>query len=94
MLLEAGHFDMDDYIDYVMEFINFYRTKCSHYGSLPTCCSTACRHFSLMSESNSPNVPSSMILMGGPIDARKNPTVVDEFAQSKSLEWFCQMVTM
>ncbi|WCR56127.1 MAG: hypothetical protein PG979_000184 [Rickettsia asembonensis] len=24
-----------------------------------------------MSESNSPNVPSSMILMGGPIDARK-----------------------
>ena len=47
-----------------------------------------------MSESNSPNVPSSMILMGGPIDARKNPTAVNEFAQSKSLEWFCKMVTM
>nr|CDI29673.1 Poly-beta-hydroxyalkanoate depolymerase [Rickettsia monacensis IrR/Munich] len=35
-----------------------------------------------------------MILMGGPIDVRKNPTAVNEFAQSKSLEWSCKMVTM
>ncbi|EAA26228.1 putative RP681 [Rickettsia sibirica 246] len=91
--LEAGHFDMDDYIDDVMEFINFIGPN---VHTMAVCQPTVPLRaaISLMSESNSPNVPSSMILMGGPIDARKNPTAVNEFAQSKSLEWFCQMVTM
>ena len=91
--LEAGHFDMDDYIDYVMEFINFIGPN---VHTMAVCQPTVplLAAISLMSESNSPNVPSSMILMGGPIDARKNPTAVNEFAQSKSLEWFCKMVTM
>ncbi|WP_040256203.1 polyhydroxyalkanoate depolymerase [Rickettsia hoogstraalii] len=54
--LEAGHFDMDDYIDYVMEFINFI----------------------------GPNVHTMAVCQ----------PAVNEFAQSKSLEWFCKMVTM
>src|SRR3546814_19696761 len=32
--------------------------------------------------------PASMTLMGGPIDTRRNPTVVNELAGSRSLEWF------
>jgi poly(3-hydroxybutyrate) depolymerase len=48
----------------------------------------------LMSSENDPRTPNSMILMGGPVDARKNPTQVNEFAISKSLEWFEKMVIM
>ncbi|AFE52271.1 poly-beta-hydroxyalkanoate depolymerase [Rickettsia prowazekii str. GvV257] len=91
--LEAGHFDMDDYIDYLIEFINFMG---QNIHTMAVCQPTVplLVAISLMSENNSPNVPSSMILIGGPIDARKNPTVVNEFALSKSLEWFCEMLTM
>lgn len=91
--LEAGSFDMDDYIDYVMEFINFLGPN---VHTMAVCQPTVplLAAISLMSKDNNPNVPSSMILMGGPIDARKNPTAVNEFALSKSLEWFCKMVTM
>ncbi|HJD55435.1 MAG TPA: polyhydroxyalkanoate depolymerase [Rickettsia endosymbiont of Pyrocoelia pectoralis] len=86
-------FDMDDYIDYVMEFINFLGPN---VHTMAVCQPTVplLAAISLMSKDNSPNVPNSMILMGGPIDARKNPTAVNEFALSKSLEWFCKMVTM
>jgi poly(3-hydroxybutyrate) depolymerase len=46
-----------------------------------------------MSEKKDPNVPNSMILMGGPVDARLNPTSVDLLAVQKSMEWFHQMMT-
>ena len=32
--------------------------------------------------------PASMIMMGGPIDARKSPTAVNNLADQKSYEWF------
>jgi poly(3-hydroxybutyrate) depolymerase len=42
---------------------------------------------SLMSQRNDPNVPRSMILMGGPIDTRRNPTAVNDMALSRGLDW-------
>jgi poly(3-hydroxybutyrate) depolymerase len=38
--------------------------------------------------------PSSMTLMGGPIDTRINPTAVNQLAQQKPLEWFRDNVIM
>jgi poly(3-hydroxybutyrate) depolymerase len=32
--------------------------------------------------------PLSMVMMGGPIDARKSPTAVNNLAMNKSIEWF------
>ena len=32
--------------------------------------------------------PASMIMMGGPIDARKSPTAVNNLADQKSYDWF------
>jgi poly(3-hydroxybutyrate) depolymerase len=32
--------------------------------------------------------PSSMVMMGGPIDASKSPTAVNNLAMNKSIEWF------
>lgn len=91
--VEAGRFDMDDFIDYTIEFINFLGPN-TH--TMAVCQPTVplLAAISIMSSDNQPNVPNSMILIGGPIDARKNPTAVDEFALSKNLEWFCKTVTM
>ncbi|MFY9589450.1 polyhydroxyalkanoate depolymerase [Rickettsia endosymbiont of Halotydeus destructor] len=90
---EVGNFDMDNFIDYIIEFINFIGPN-TH--TMAVCQPTVplLAAISIMSGNNSPNVPNSMILMGGPIDARKNPTAVNEFALSKSMEWFCKNVTM
>ena len=41
-----------------------------------------------MSEDSPSKVPKSVILIGGPIDARKNPTKPNNFATDKSLIWF------
>jgi poly(3-hydroxybutyrate) depolymerase len=35
-----------------------------------------------------------MILMGGPIDTRRNPTAVNKLAKEKGVEWFRQNVIM
>ena len=41
-----------------------------------------------MAEAGNDAVPHSMTLMAGPIDARSNPTKVNELATSKPIEWF------
>jgi poly(3-hydroxybutyrate) depolymerase len=82
-----GRFDLDGYIDYVMTFLR-------HLGpgthvmavcqpSVPVLAAAA-----LMAEDNDPARPKSMILMGGPIDTRVNPTAPNDLAQSQSLQWF------
>jgi poly(3-hydroxybutyrate) depolymerase len=43
---------------------------------------------SIMEAENDPYVPVSMTLMGGPIDTRRNPTVVNNLAAERGLEWF------
>ena len=42
----------------------------------------------IMSEDKNPATPRSMTLMGGPVDTRISPTVVNELAVSHSLDWF------
>jgi poly(3-hydroxybutyrate) depolymerase len=42
----------------------------------------------LMAAAKDPCAPRSMILMGGPIDSRINPTVPNRLAQERSLDWF------
>src|SRR5262249_2312790 len=41
-----------------------------------------------MEAADDPNVPHSMVLMGGPIDTRVNPTGVNKLAEERGLEWF------
>jgi len=89
--LDQGSFDMDDFIDYLIEFMTFLGPNLHVMAvcqpTVPVLAAT-----SIMSANNDPNTPKSMILMGGPVDARKNPTSVDEFAKGKSMDWFHQMV--
>lgn len=89
--LSCGKFDLDDYIDYIIEFSEFLG---SHLNLLAVCQPTVpvIAAVALMSEQKSKFLPKSMILMGGPIDARQSPTSVNNLAVSKSIEWFERMV--
>jgi poly(3-hydroxybutyrate) depolymerase len=41
-----------------------------------------------MEANDDPYVPHSMVLMGGPIDTRVNPTAVNELAERRGTDWF------
>ena len=85
--LSDGAFDMDDYINYVIEFLQ-------HLGPdvhvMAVCQPTVpvLAAISIMSAKKDPKTPQSMILMGGPVDARKNPTSVNHVATTHDIQWF------
>ncbi len=87
--LKEGKFDLDDYIDYVIEFLE-------HIGpgthmvavcqpSVPAFAATA-----VMAEEDNPCRPATLTMMGGPIDTREGPTEVNEMAVSRPMHWFKQ----
>ncbi len=84
--LANGAFHLDDYVEYVQEFIR-------HVGPdvhvISVCQPTVpvLAAVSLMA-SRGETTPLSMTMMGGPIDARKSPTAVNNLAMNKSHSWF------
>jgi poly(3-hydroxybutyrate) depolymerase len=85
--LSLGTFDLDDYVDYVIEMIH-------HMGDdvhvMAVCQPTVpvLAAVSLMHQRKDKLAPASMILMGGPIDTRRNPTAVNEMATQRGIDWF------
>jgi poly(3-hydroxybutyrate) depolymerase len=85
--LSAGRFDLDDYIDYIVAVLRRLGGN-SHViavcqPSVPVLAAVA-----LMDAQNDPDVPRSMVLMGGPIDARCSPTKVNRLAEERGVDWF------
>jgi poly(3-hydroxybutyrate) depolymerase len=93
--LSEGRFDLDDYVDYLVEFL-------AHVGaqgdprphvlavcqpSVPVYAATA-----LMSADAHSNRPRTLTLMGGPIDTREAPTAVNTLATERPHSWFEQNV--
>jgi poly(3-hydroxybutyrate) depolymerase len=83
----AGPFDLDDYIDYIIEFISYFQGDV-HVMAVCQPTVPVFAAVSLLEAMRDRSVPRSMILMAGPIDARVNPTAVNRFADGRSLEWF------
>ena len=85
--LTEGPFDLDDYIDYVVSMLHLLRGDVHVLGvcqpSVPVLAAVA-----RMEADDDPYVPRSMVLMGGPIDTRVNPTVVNRVAEQRGLDWF------
>jgi len=89
--LSKGTFDLDDYINYIMAFIQAVSANGSRRVHVMGVCQPAVpvlAAVSLMSTMRSRYTPDSMILVGGPIDTRQNPTEVNTLAEKRSLEWF------
>ena len=85
--LSKGEFHLHDYVDYVREFIDFLGPEV-HVVSVCQPTVPVLAAISLMAEEDAPVKPRTMIMMGGPIDARRSPTTVNNLATRKSLTWF------
>ena len=87
--MSAGPFHLDDYVDYVREFI---RLLSPNLNVVSVCQPTVpvLAAMSLMAEDKEPDLPRTMIMMGGPIDARKSPTAVNNLATKRPYSWFEQ----
>jgi len=84
-----GNFTLDDYVNYVQEFIRHVQKRYGNCHVMSVCQPTVpvLAAVSLMA-SRGETTPLSMVMMGGPIDARKSPTAVNNLAMNKTLEWF------
>lgn len=83
----AGRFDLDDYIDYLIAFLE-------HIGpgahvlavcqpSVPAFAAAA-----VMGKAKHACRPATLTMMGGPIDTREAPTSVNDVAMNQPLSWF------
>ncbi|MGB2880640.1 MAG: polyhydroxyalkanoate depolymerase, partial [Rhodoferax sp.] len=87
--LSEGEFHLDDYVNYVQEFIRHLQGKYGNCHVMSVCQPTVpvLAAVSVMA-SRGELTPLSMTMMGGPIDARKSPTGVNNLAVNKSHNWF------
>ena len=88
--LAEGAFHLDDYVEYVREFLGLLGPDV-HVMSVCQSTVPVLAAISLMA-SDAEATPISMTLMGGPIDARRGPTTVNALAQSRPLDWFEQQL--
>lgn len=85
--LSEGPFHLHDYIYYVQEFIRLLSPDL-HVISVCQPTVPVLAAISLMATANDPLLPKTMTMMGGPIDARKSPTSVNNLAVEKKFSWF------
>lgn len=87
--LSEGRFNLDDYVNYVQEFIRYIQERNGECHVVSVCQPTVpvMAAVSLMAARGEKN-PSSMVMMGGPIDATQSPTSVNDLANQRSIDWF------
>lgn len=84
--ITSGPFNFDDYVAYVREFIAFMGPE-AHAISVCQPTVPVLAGVSLMAAAGEP-IPRTLTMMGGPIDTRRSPTAVNNFATSRPLSWF------
>jgi poly(3-hydroxybutyrate) depolymerase len=82
-----GRFGLDDFVDLIIRFIRLLGPGV-HVMAVCQPSVAVLAAVSLLAAGGDPCQPPSMILMGGPIDPRANPTEVNRFAEAHSLDWF------
>ncbi|MDG5977918.1 polyhydroxyalkanoate depolymerase [Hydrogenophaga taeniospiralis CCUG 15921] len=87
--LSEGDFHLDDYVNYIQEFIRYLQKGYGNCHVMSVCQPTVpvLAAVSLMA-SRGETTPLSMTMMGGPIDASKSPTSVNNLATERSHSWF------
>ncbi len=83
----AGPFDLSTYTHAIIDALRLMGENC-HVAAVCQPVVPALAAVALMAEDDDPAQPRSLTLMGGPVDARINPTKVNELAQSKPIDWF------
>jgi poly(3-hydroxybutyrate) depolymerase len=85
--LAQGSFGLDDYIDYLIEFIRFIGEG-THVVAVCQPSVPAFAVAAIMGSENDPCRPATLTMMGGPVDTRASPTGVDDIAMARPLGWF------
>lgn len=87
-----GDFSLDDYVTYLINFLEkLYQL--GHKVHLMSVCQPTVPSLvaqSIMAQQKNPAQAKSLIMVGGPIDARKSPTAVTNFALKHDISWFDQ----
>jgi len=89
--LKDGSFDLDDYIDYLIRWVE----KVGQGGHMLAVCQPSVPAYAavaLMNADNHPATPRTLTMMGGPIDTREAPTAVNTLATERPHAWFQQNV--
>ncbi|RSV17656.1 polyhydroxyalkanoate depolymerase [Sphingomonas sp. ABOLG] len=89
--VEHGSFDLDDYVDYLVAFLE----KIGPGAHMLAVCQPSVPSYAaacLMSANNHPCRPRTLTMMGGPIDTREAPTAVNTLATERPHAWFEQNV--
>ena len=89
--LRHGPFGFDEYIEHIIAFLEQIGPG-GHIIAVCQPCVQVLAAVALMAEAKNPAQPRSMTLMAGPIDARINPTKVNELATGRSIAWFERML--
>ena len=89
--LDDGSFDLDDYIDYLIEFLEHAGAETGRRPHLMAVCQPsvpALAATAIMGAAKHGCRPASLTLMGGPIDTRESPTAVNDHAMTRPHVWF------
>ncbi|MFL9841024.1 polyhydroxyalkanoate depolymerase [Sphingomonas sp. ST-64] len=93
--LADGRFDLDDYVDYLVEFLETIGAEGDKRPHVLAVCQPSVPAYAavaLMNADKHPNTPRTLSLMGGPIDTREAPTAVNTLATERPHSWFSQNV--
>lgn len=85
--LTQDRFNLNDYIDYLIDFLHVLGPN-THVLAVCQPAVPALAATAIMSGWGDNCVPSSLTMIGGPIDTRKSPTQVNKLAKEQTLEWF------
>ena len=88
---DEGSFDLDDYIDYLIEFAELIGEESGERPHLLAVCQPSVPAFAataLMNADDNQWRPKSLTMMGGPVDTREAPTAVNTLATERPLGWF------
>ncbi len=90
MVPAVERFDLDDYIEYLIEICRVLRSGPGALHTLGVCQPAVplIAAIAVMEADGDPGSPTSMTLMGGPIDTRKSPTAVNLLAEKRGSQWF------
>ncbi|MCL6678331.1 polyhydroxyalkanoate depolymerase [Sphingomonas sp. RG327] len=89
--LSEGSFDLDDYVDYLIEFLETIGEATGERPHVIAVCQPSVPAFAataLMNADKNPWRPKTLTMMGGPVDTRKAPTPVNTLAIQRPLNWF------
>jgi poly(3-hydroxybutyrate) depolymerase len=93
--MSAGRFDLDDYVDYLVEFLAAMGREGDPRSHMLAVCQPSVPAYAtaaVMSADGHPNRPLTLTMMGGPVDTREAPTAVNTLATKRPHSWFEQNV--